>query len=231
MKALILEDNISYSWEYEMILDKLGVSVSGVYKSWKEIISQVRKDPPDFMIVDLFLENNEKGLDFIKDIKGMYIPIIVCTGYPEPDFMNQALEYGVTAFFSKPLDKPALTYEVQKIIHQLNSKEFEKNHLFLKDKKVRTKVPFSDIYKIEIDGNYSYIYSILGKKFILKISLNKLLSRLDKDLFIRCHRSTVVNYNYIKELDSINSKLILSSGEEVLIGSKYKPEIRKLITT
>jgi len=227
MKALILEDNISYVWDYEMILEKLDVKVMGVHKTWIDMMGDLRKDPPDFMIIDLLLDQNEKGLDFIREVRNMYIPMIVCTGYPEDQFMDEAMKYGVKAFFSKPLDKAAFTYELKKLIKELSSQAASKKYLTAKDKGVVVRVPLHKIYKVVIDGNYSYVFTESGKKFVLKISLKKMLPLLDESEFIRCHRSTVVNKRFISQLDVSNSKLGLSNGEWVELGNKFKADVKQ----
>lgn len=208
-----------------MILAKLNVDVVGVHKTWKDLIGEIRKDPPDFMIIDLLLDKNEKGLDFIKEVQNWFIPMIVCTGYPEAEFMDEALKCGVKAFLSKPLDKAALTYEIKKLIKEIKQVE-EKDFLLAKDKSILVKVPFAKIYKIEIDGNYSYVFTESGKKFLLKLSLKKLLNMVDPTNFIRCHRSTVINMNFVKRLDIQNNKIGLSNGEEVDLGNTFKSDVK-----
>ena len=227
MKTIILENDLAHVWDYEMILDKLDVKVVAIYKSWKEFLPRIRKDAPDFVIVDLFLENNEKGLDFVKEIESLYIPTIICTGYPEPEFRKEALASGVRAFFSKPIDKAAFAFEVQKIIQESKIKNKDK-FLVARDKRVMVKVPYTKIYKIEIEGNYSLIYTVSKKKFILKVSLKKLLPQLDSSLFMRCHRSAVVNVSFIESLDSPNNIIGLSNGEQIVFGNKFKNDVKAL---
>lgn len=210
-----------------MILEKLDVEVVAVYKSWREFLAEIKKETPDFVIVDLLLENNEKGLEFIKEIKSSYIPIIVCTGYPEPEFMEDALDYGVRAFFTKPIDKAAMTYEIKKLVNEIKS-ENQGKCIITKDKGILVKVPFTEIYKIEIEGNYSMLFTNSGKKFILKKSLRKLLDELDASLFMRCHRSTVVNISYIKTLDVQNNMLGLNNGQNVELGNKFKSTVKSM---
>lgn len=226
MKAIILEDNISSSWDYEMILDKLDVKVAGVFKSWKEALPVVKKDIPDFLIVDLFLDNNEKGLDFIKEISDLFIPMIVCTGYPETEYMDEALLSGVRAFITKPLDKAALTFQVKKLKKELYGNDMTKDFLIVKDKRNLIKVPFSKIYKIEIEGNYSLIYLISNKKYVIKLSLKKLMTKLDSR-FIRSHRSAVVNMAYVEKVNSIRNMLVLTNGLEVDLGNTFKSDFKE----
>lgn len=213
-----------------MILEDLGVEVMGVYKSWQSALPIIKKNLPDLMIVDLFLDNNEKGLDFVEEMKDYFVPTIICTGYPEAEYMDQALKAGVRAFISKPIDKSALIYEIKKLINeQQESNKIEDDFIVVKDRKNRIRVPFEEICKIHIEGNYSYLYLISNKKFILKTSLNKLLNQINNNNnnFIRCHRSTVVNLSLIESLNLSESKLTLTNGSECIIGNKYKVEIKK----
>jgi len=226
VKTVILEDSLSYVLDYEMILDKLDVKVENIFKSWKQALASVKGNPPDFMIVDLLLEHNENALDFIEEIKNLFIPIIVCTGYPEKDFSDRALNSEVVAFFSKPLDKPALSYAIRKLIKDIIQDKTDKRYLILKEKGSMIKVPYNRIIKIQIDGNYSYVFTNTGKKFIQKLSLKKLMERLDESIFQRCHRSTVVNRNFVSKLHLGNNQVELSTGEMVDLGRNFKSSIK-----
>lgn len=230
MKAVIIEDNLVNTWDYEMILDKLEVQVSGVYKSWKKAIAGIKNDLPDLMIVDLFLDHNEKGLDFIHEMKDFCIPTIICSAYPEQNYMDDALEAGVVAFISKPVDKAILTYQIKRVIRENESSYKNKNYLVIKDKRNLVKIPFLRIFKIEIDGNYSYIYLDSGKKFILKLSLKKLNEQLDPNKFVRCHRSSIVNLDFVDSLSLEENKILLRNGTSLQIGMKYKRSIRIMFT-
>lgn len=230
LKAIILEDNLSTSWDYEMILDELGVQVQGVYKSWKKVISVIKSDLPDFMIVDLFLDHNERGLDFIEEMKDFFVPTIICSAYAEKEFMDDALDAGIVAFLSKPIDKPSLTYQVKKVIKDIKDKKFASQCLTVKDKRSLVKIPFREIVRLEIEGNYSFIFLRSGKRYIKKISLVKLMEQLDAKKFIRCHRSTIVNVEYIVSLDIHSSSLNLIDQVVVPIGANYKSKVKKEFT-
>ena len=211
-----------------MILDGLDVTVTGVFKTWKEAMPFIKKNLPDFMIVDLFLDNNEKGLDFIQEIKDYFIPIIVCTGYPESEYMNIALNSGVKAFISKPLDKPSLSYQIKKLIKELKKIDSANNFLMIKEKRSLIKVPLTEIYKLEIEGNYSYVYLNSNKRYVIKLSLKKMREQLGSELFIRCHRSTVVNKSYIQSIDFEENRINLKNGKHLDLGARYKSDVKKM---
>lgn len=226
MTCLILEDNLSYALDYEMILEKLGIKILGVCKKSKPAIELIKREIPDFLIVDLLLDNNEKGLDFIEEIRNYSIPFIICTGYPEDDFMKVALEQGAEAFLSKPLDKAALKFEIIKLTKKIEESRANNKTIIVKYKKSLVKVPQSSIRKIETEGNYSYLFVGNDRKYIMKTSLKKILEMLDESTFKQCHRSSIVNLNWITQINSYDKCITLKNGEKVVLGDKYKNNIK-----
>lgn len=222
-KALIIEDDINYSLEIEMILDKLDVSVIGKSKSWQTISEKIKKLKPDFVILDIFLSKKENGLEFAEKLKQLFIPFIICTGYPEEEYADRAFELGAFAFFSKPIDKSAFAFKTRQLIAQLKDKSDNQN-LSIKDKNFLVKIPFREIEWLEIDGNYTSIVVRNGKKYIQKQSLKYFLDLLD-DLFVQIHRSYIINSAHVAKLDLNNNTLTTRNGSILPIGSKFKSAV------
>jgi len=230
LKAIILEDNVLTSWDYEMVLDALGIQVIGTYKSWKQALPIIKNGLPDLMIIDLYLEHNEKGLDFIKTMRDYFIPTIICTAYTNESYMEQALENGVAAFIKKPIDKSLLTFQVKRIIRGIELQNFHKNFLIVKENRNYIKIPFANITMIETEGNYSFIHLDSGKKYVEKLSLIKLREKLDSEIFIRCYRSTIVNLQFIVSLDLEENILKLKNGTSLNVGVRYRSAVKKAFT-
>lgn len=210
-----------------MILEKLDIKILGVCKKTKPALELIRKEIPDFLIVDLLLDNNEKGLDFIEEIRNYAIPFIICTGYPEDEFMKIALEQGAEAFLSKPLDKAALKYEIIKLTKKIKESCVNERNIIVKYKKSLVKVPQSSIRKIETEGNYSYLFVDNDRKYIMKTSLKKIMEMLDEDIFKQCHRSSIVNLDWVIQINSYDKSITLKNNEKVALGDKYKNTIKE----
>ena len=208
-----------------MILDNLDVQVQGVYKSWKQALLVIKKELPDILIVDLMLGNNEDGFEFLNQLKKYFIPTIICTGFPEKEYLDKALDVGVKAFLSKPIDKASLSFHIRKLIKEINQNK-EDNYITIKEKSNLIKVPHNDIYKIEIDRNYSSVFLVNKKKYVLRLSLKKLVGGLNEEKFLRCHRSTIVNIDFINSIDILNNKMTLSNNEVIELGNKFKAQIK-----
>lgn len=229
MKALILEDDLMISLEYEMLLKKLGVELIGSCRNSKEALSLLRKETPDFILLDLHLSEVDFGLNFIAEIQSLFIPYIVITGYPKNSYMHKAQELEAEAFLVKPVNGLTLQFEIEKLIRQLKTGREELLFVFVKDKKNMVKVPIEEIIYIDIDGNYSTIYTA-KKKFLLKRSLAKVFASLPKDKFSQVHRRSLVNLKHVKRVNFVNQEVELSNGAIVKLGKYYLKGFREQIS-
>lgn len=228
-KAIILEDDILSSWDYEMILDELGVSLVGTFKSWKQALPKIKTNLPDFMIIDLYLDQNENALDFLKEMQNFFIPSIVVSGYLKPNLIEQALKNNVIAFVPKPFDKTVFTFHVKKLLSELSSKEYAENQFTIRYGTKMIKIPHEEIVLIKTEGNYSEIILESGKKFVIKLSLTRVLDKLNPRKFLQCYRSSVINIEKVATLDLLNNMVTLTNKKKLKIGLKYRAKIIKAL--
>jgi len=227
IKAAIFEYDISTALQYEVLLQRLGVKVLGVYKTWDTIITIILENPPDFMIVDLISGHNEDGLKLLLELKNLGIPAIVITDRSSVEIVNKAIDFNVSAFLNKPVSKASLEFALKKCIKSLNNNSESEDHILLKDKSRYIKAPLSQIIRVDIEGNYCSIRFNSGKRFIVKSSLLKFQEKLDNTKFFRCHRGTILNYQYVREFNMAKNMVILKNDEEVQVGIRYKSSIKQ----
>jgi len=226
INAIILEDDISSTLKYESVLKELNVNVMATYKSWEEVLPDIKSKRPDFMVVDLSLGKNQSGMKFVEEIQNLFIPIVIITGYSIEGNAQKALELNVRHYLTKPVDRTTLRFVFGKLINELRESENSKDLLLVKDRGNLIKIPHRRILKIEIDGNYSLVFVESGKRYVIKSSLTKVQEQLDSEKFVRCHRSTLINFDFVKELDLVRNKLILRIGEEVSVGNRFRTEVK-----
>jgi len=91
-----------------------------------------------------------------------------------------------------------------------------KNHIILKDK---TKVYISDLMYIKSDDHYLEVHTQDGKAHTVRGKLSQIKKELPPN-FIQCHRSYIVNSNFIKQVNS--SSLTLINKEHIPLSRSYK---------
>ena len=79
-----------------------------------------------------------------------------------------------------------------------------KNHIVLKD---RTRVYISDFMYVKSDDHYLQVFLSNGKKHFVRGKLKQIREELPPN-FIQCHRSYIVNSNFIKKINRENLILI-----------------------
>ncbi len=113
-----------------------------------------------------------------------------------------------------------------KAADSLNKKEVAK--LLIKDGGRTTLVPQDQIEWIDAAGDYMCVHAG-GETHILRKTMKELEVELDPDLLQRIHRSTIVNVNQVREMQShINGEyfLTLKCGHTIKLSRTYKDKLK-----
>lgn len=92
-----------------------------------------------------------------------------------------------------------------------------KDAIFIRDKGCLTKVKFSNIIYLKGDGNYTTLVTS-KKTFSLRNILKEFEEILPQDLFLRIHKSFIVN---LQEVVTISPKEISMGEDKVPVGRTY----------
>ena len=101
---------------------------------------------------------------------------------------------------SLPASTDQLRPLIEALVHELRSQRRRHERVVVK---TGGKVMFlraSDIEWIEAAGNYVKLH-VGTEAFLFRESMKNMETRLDNDLFVRIHRSAIVNIDRIKELE------------------------------
>ncbi len=91
-----------------------------------------------------------------------------------------------------------------------------KNHIVLKDK---TKVYIADLMYVKADDHYLNLFLSNGKNHFVRGKLKNIKEELPPN-FIQCHRSYVVNVNFIKQKNS--TSLIMINQDTIPLSRSFK---------
>lgn len=138
--------------------------------------------------------------------------------------------------------------DCQQILTELvNNKPVSLSHysdiLAIKDGSEVSRVPVNDIIWIDAAGDYMCVHASDTSPFtaidsrqenthILRKTMKELEEHLDPKLFIRIHRSTIVNKNHIQKFCcQINGEyfLVLKNGKELKVSRSYKEKVKQII--
>jgi CheY-like chemotaxis protein len=120
-KILVVEDNDFVRMQIVRYLGETGAEIVEASRGDQafDFMKQqhIRRDPVALAIVDVRMEPVD-GFEFIKSIRGldMDTPVILVTGDNNPDLLEQAGIWGVSAVMIKPVQKDRLVKTVTRTI-------------------------------------------------------------------------------------------------------------------
>lgn len=77
---------------------------------------------------------------------------------------------------------------------------------------------------LEGDGNYTYVYTSTGRKYLICKTLKWLACKLDSN-FVRVHKSFLVNANYVIGCAEDGRALRMRCGNEAVVSRRKTKEI------
>jgi two-component system LytT family response regulator len=192
---------------------------------------------PDLIFLDIQMPKLT-GFEMLELID--YIPdIIFTTAYDQ--FAIKAFEMNAVDYLLKPysrerfdnallkaidrIGKSSAIIPVKKLINHVNENRDSIDRVVVKTGNKITVIPLETILYIESQDDYVMIYTGQGK-YLKQQTMKSFEQMLDPSLFVRIHRSYLVNIETIKQLELYekNSYLaILSNGAKLKVSdSGYK---------
>lgn len=237
IKTVLIEDdeqNIecinSLIQYYQIPIDLLGIATN--LKKGKELI---QKNNPDLLLLDIELPDGH-SIDMLREFKELPW-IIFLTGHT--DYVFDSYDFPTIHYLIKPINADKLNEAVNKYLHI--TKIFEKTKSEKNDKTIVKKllqkialptingvqlVEISKIIRLESESNYTYLFLADGSKILVSKTLSTFEETLPNDIFIRVHKSHIVNISYIKSIQKSHSPyIILSNSIEIPVAPNRKDEL------
>ena len=91
-------------------------------------------------------------------------------------------------------------------------------------------VSISEIIRIEAVGNYSRVYFADGTKMVVSKVLQWFEKLLPASMFVRVHRSHLINMQFLKSIKGIDTKILLMvSGDYIVVSRRKKDRLLYLM--
>ena len=214
MNCIIIDDDATA----RLIINKLcantnQVSVVEEFDAAIDAIKYLNSKEVDLIFLDIHMPSFS-GFDFIKTIKNS--PKIVLTT-SDKNFALEAFEYeSVVDYLVKPITKERFEKSLQKIaslkdlkVTETNTSKKESDFIYVSVDRRLVKINIPDIYFVEAKGDYISIKTE-QKNYIVHSTLKKIEDKLPSSLFLRIHRSFIINISEIVDIED-NSVLIQKS--------------------
>ncbi|MCC3371835.1 response regulator [Cohnella sp. REN36] len=97
--------------------------VCGEASNGKEALAFLRTEVPDLLITDIRMREMD-GLTMVRKAKEMYpeLPIIIISGYGEFEYAQKAIEFGVSSYLLKPIERHEFVAAMRKVQWAMDQK-------------------------------------------------------------------------------------------------------------
>ena len=238
MKKVIIVDDESAGRKLikEYLADYTDYFIVGEANNGVDAVKIINEFKPDLVFLDIQMLGLE-GFEVINYLEE--IPqIIFSTAYDK--YALKAFEIHAVDYLLKPytqdrfkiaINRIDLNFEKLKPFAEnllINKPNFPERILVQTSKKLIT-IAVKDIIRIEAFGDYSKLFT-KESSYLSNFGISVLETKFDPETFVRVHRSSIININFVKEVTKnlTGFDVLMSNGDAVRISRGYLDVVRKL---
>lgn len=220
------------------------IEVLGECSKGTEAVEQINKLKPDLIFLDVQMPGMT-GFDVLDEIEHMPY-VIFTTAYDH--YAIKAFEKNAVDYLLKPLDQERFKLAIERAqqrqktessniedllssMHTPKARASYESHIFVQKSEKLFNLPVEDIIYLEASGDYTII-SAKNDQYVSSSGIGKLEEIMNPDIFIRVHRSTIINVNYLKEIERhFNGGMVvkMQNGKSFPVSRTYAKIIRKRV--
>jgi two-component system, LytTR family, response regulator len=246
IRTVLADDEVLARQKLRQLLMNIeDVDIVGECATARETVELVRLVSPELLFLDICMPDMD-GFDALNALstnkRGGLPQIVFVTANDR--WAVRAFEFHAIDYLLKPFTIDRLRAAVQRARERLTSsnpvdcgdlQNAEQEHYTTRMVfKSRGRVLFlsiDDIRWVAAEENYVRIHTA-NESHLLRETIGRLESRLDPRSFIRIHRSSIVNLQYVREVKheaNGDSNVVLMSGEKISLSRSYRSRIQRLI--
>ena len=193
-----------------------------------EAMEALANNTVDIMLLDIQMPDLT-GMELVKGLEKKPA-VIFTTAYSE--YAVDAFNLAVVDYLLKPFDFPRFFQAVRKAIGNVQPKAEETTKQAADISKsndfITVKADYK-LYKINyddllfIEGQHEYVtFHTTQRRITALFALKDLEEILPKDKFVRVHKSYIVSFKHIQDLDKSD---VTVAGNKVPVGASYRDEL------
>lgn len=230
IRIAICEDEVSQQIQIKQFLDKILNNIEYeilMFNCGEELINNYPKDI-DIFLLDIQMDKIN-GMDVARNIRKIdknSVEIIFTTSVVE--YIQEGYEVRAYRYLLKPIKFEELKKHILACIEEIQNKKDQ--YLIIEGKGEIYKIDINNITYVEVQKKDMIVHTV-ERDYEVKMSLEKIEKELSNYKFFRCHKSFLVNLNYIENIKQYIA--ILENGDEVSVSrhrfKEFKAEFLNIL--
>jgi two-component system, LytTR family, response regulator len=249
VRTLIVDDEHLARKGLRLLLEaEPDIEIVGEAANGAEAVDLIRDLGPELVFLDIQMPEADgfQVLEAVGPLRGMVVVFV--TAFDE--FALQAFEARALDYLLKPVDADRFAQTLDRARQQVRQHRAgeidDRLRHFLEDvhgkrgfpERIALKVGprtrfvrIADIDWMEAEGNYIRLH-VGDRSHLVRETMAMMEDRLDPTQFVRIHRSTFVNVDRIRELETVSrseSVVILNNGRKLTASRGYRERLRAVL--
>ena len=204
-----------------------------------EAVKQINSLKPDLIFLDVQMPDLN-GFEVLAKIKHQPC-VIFSTAYDK--YAIKAFEANAIDYLLKPTDQDRFRVAMNRAIEQMEEPQVDitallstfqaanpsyPNHFIVQKSNKMVNVPVEDIMYFEASGDYTVLHTTEGE-YLSSKTLTSWGTLLDPNSFVRIHRSTIINFKHLSEVEKhFKGGLIVTmqNGKQLPVSRTYVTNIK-----
>ena len=238
MKAIIVDDESRARGSLQKMLQLYcpEVELVALVENVPKAVLAIKAFKPDLVFLDVEMPDFN-GFELVKFFDSINFEVVFVTAYSE--YAIQAFEISAIDYLLKPVQIDKLKSAVQKVNDNLEAKSSLERLQVLQqnlqaDEFTKIALPvldgllFVEINKLSVlqaEGAYTNVFLKDGSTLLVSKKIKFFEEHLTKRKnFFRIHRSFIINLNFIKKYNRLDSSLVMENGVSLPISKERKKE-------
>jgi two-component system LytT family response regulator len=241
--VIIDDEQLARELLREYIEQTGNITIVGEATKGKDAVEMIDNLKPDLIFLDVQMPGMN-GFDVLDDIT--HDPYVVfTTAYDQ--YAIKAFEKNAVDYLLKPIDQERFQLAVKRALERMKTEQYNvgemlrdmktenktsyDSHIFVQKSEKLINLAVEEIMFLEASGDYT-ILTTKADQFVSSSGIGKLEEILNPEIFIRVHRSTIININFLKEIEKhFNGGMIvkMQSGKSFPVSRTYAKLIRKKV--
>ncbi|NNE34347.1 MAG: response regulator transcription factor [Rhodothermales bacterium] len=248
LRVLIVDDEPLARDTLRLLLESHGdVEIVGECGDGLEAIETIRSERPDVVFLDVQMPGCN-GFEVVERVGPQNMPITVfATAYDS--YALKAFDASALDYLLKPFDDERFEMALERAREAVGQRDDDEirnklealirrdrdapflSRIMVKSRDSVTFVNVDEIQWVESAGDYVTLKTH-DKSHLIRETMTGLEDKLDPSRFVRIHRSTIVNLDYVKELKPYfhgDYIVYMNSGKELKLSRRYWDRVEAAI--
>lgn len=243
IKTLIIDDEVSCIDVLKELLKEYckQITVLATGSSVEEGIKLINELKPELVFLDIELKD-KLSFEILEKIKDNNLHIIFTTAHEK--YAVLAIKAACLDYLLKPVGSNELINAVNKfektkqitfnqkkieiLLENIGSTNTNINKIAIPCNDGYVFVNSNDIVYCEADLKYTNIYTSKNERIVSSKNLGEFEELLAAPLFFRCHKSNIINVNFVKKFLKNDNQVLMSNDKLIDVSFRKKDEFLKL---